>query len=142
MKNAKRDSMSGIWRMNAMMLLVFFTAFLFAPFVVLAEDTNSSLAACCRAHGKHHCSMKMEVLSAAVQGGNEPTFSTPFEKCPYTPSSPTAPHNDTFQPSLRELISAETFVHSAEHPRTESKQRIIFDRSRQKRGPPTRFLSA
>ncbi len=142
MTNAKRDRISSLWRVNAVLLLVVFTAFLLAPFTVLAEDTDSSLAACCRAHGKHHCSMRIQAWSAATQSGNDHAFRTLSEKCPYAPSSQTAQHNNTFQPSLRELISAEIFACSTGHARTENKRHIFFDRSRQKRGPPPPSLSA
>jgi hypothetical protein len=69
-------------RMNAALLL----AVLLSPFLGIwnsySPGGDAILPACCRAHGKHHCSMgRMAQRDSSGSGG--PALSQVSEKCPY-----------------------------------------------------------
>jgi len=66
-------------------------ALLLFPLIALAATpmrvAEISLPACCRAHGKHHCSMDAEAIGAS----RTPAVSRISERCPFQGVSP-APH--------------------------------------------------
>jgi hypothetical protein len=119
-------------RILSVSLLLLFSLPLISPlFAVDAAGTN--LPACCRKDGKHHCMM----VRSESQDGSGLHVSTVRERCPYGPAVPVASHVDFF--SEASVVTA--FAGSVSHPtgivQTEARLRISFDRSRQKRGPPS-----
>lgn len=69
-------------RISAALLLAFFLLPLLALGASLGTVNDAALRACCRAHGKHHCSMgRMAVEGSGSQ--KVPTASTISEKCPF-----------------------------------------------------------
>jgi hypothetical protein len=98
-------------------------------------DQQSSLPACCRRDGKHHCAMmdtsseQNEAPGAGLKGISN--------KCPNYPKTAAV---RTFSKVLLLSASERFFAHIASHPtvqpQVEARQRISFSRSRQKRGPP------
>lgn len=94
---------------------------------------EASLPACCRRAGKHHCEMMAEMTKeASAQRG----FGVIREKCPYMPAALSVIVLPSFKPSTAAAIYAGVQQHASVSPQTEAQQRISFDRSRQKRGPP------
>jgi len=70
-------------RLRAMsgVLLAFFLLPVFAPF--LSSGSESTLPACCRRDGKHHCAMSARLRESVQRASSGPiaTAATPF--CPY-----------------------------------------------------------
>ena len=137
MRQAGRAKTNWVWRTSAALLLAFFTFLVIAPLATNEEIAAASLPACCRIHGKHHCSAQLGSKQKSL-----PEVAYVAERCPYGPASPVFVHGDTYQPSLR----ADSFAEGAADPvlptPSRTKQHRSFDRSLQKRGPPTPFLSA
>lgn len=117
-------------RFLAISLLFLFGLPLVAP---LFGDSvaEASLPACCRRDGKHHC----ELMSTG--GSDSRGAGAVHEKCPYTPAAPAVLVLPSFTPSTAASIFSGITQHPATVAQTEAQLRISFDRSRQKRGPPT-----
>ena len=120
-------------------LLFWATLFpLIAPALSTGAMGQSTLPACCRRGGAHHCAMSAAfraLLQKQLDGTTR--IAAPPEKCPYRPSSLAAAH-----PQTPTLSSSATYVAFALHEpspaaQAECLRRISFDRSRQKRGPPS-----
>jgi hypothetical protein len=110
--------------------MMLFSFLLISP--LLASDAvEASLPACCRRAGKHHC--------VFTDAGSEQGRSIGLiaEKCPYAPGAPAAFHFSIFAPPAGEAVFAGLIGHPAIHAQTAAQYRISFDRSRQKRGPPS-----
>jgi hypothetical protein len=119
-------------------LLAFFGLPFFSPLFALSAKGESSLPACCRRDGKHHCAMHQAVLEQAASAGLG--LQAPIEKCPCYPASLTVFHQAQFGIAPSQVIFAGLISHPTVHAQTESKQRISRIRSRQKRGPPSMLL--
>jgi hypothetical protein len=141
LKKITKDRSSGTVRISAAFLLVFFFALLVAPFITGDEVAGAVLPACCRAHGAHHCSMKLNPSGTVAQGNEEPSFQTISAKCPYSPTTPVTTHTNTLRPNLQEFLFAKVLVYRAGPMQNEVLGIIAFDRARQERGPPALFLS-
>ncbi len=128
-------------RLSATLLLALFTAFLLLPglFAATQPTEDTSLPACCRTHGKHHCSMRQRPLTPA---GNSPVVTQLSERCPYTPAAPVATHGTAVHLAVSAATFAEIASHPAVRPQTEARRRIAQLRSNQKRGPPAPLLLA
>jgi hypothetical protein len=110
--------------------MMLFSFLLISP--LLASDAvEASLPACCRRAGKHHCAF---TDAGSEQGRN---ISLIAEKCPYAPGAPATFHFSIFAPPASDAVFAGLFSHPAIHAQTAAQYRISFDRSRQKRGPPS-----
>jgi hypothetical protein len=105
-----------------------------SPFFAISAKGESSLPACCRRNGKHHCMLTRASGEDAAGAGS--MLQAPLEKCPYYPASPAAFHQSQFGIAPSQIIFAELLSHPAVHAQLESRQRISRSRSRQKRGPP------
>lgn len=101
-------------------------------------DRHSSLPACCRRNGKHHCTMSLGERSQLAQHG--PDFNSSPDKCPYCPGTVAATHADVLAVSLSEGHCDFLVSHPSAVAQTEWKRRISLDRSHQKRGPPATHL--
>jgi hypothetical protein len=125
-------------RCSAMLLLVC----LLLPFAQLAvastQDSEASLPACCRSHGKHKCFVRAsEVRSGQQTASGFRTASTLSEKCPSLPaSSGFSFHSASGLPRFRSLrlLLAETTVSLFD--RTDAFH-SNSQRANQKRGPPS-----
>jgi hypothetical protein len=124
--------------------ILLFWATLF-PMIVPALTTGafgqSMLPACCRRAGAHHCEMSpafralmQRDLDGSTRIGAQP------EPCPYRQRSLAASHLQTLTFGSA-LTQATLSLHEpSAAAQAECLRRISFDRSRQKRGPPS-FLS-
>ena len=128
------------WRLSATMLLGILSAFLALPVLAAArQGTDASLPACCRAHGKHHC---LAARNTSLQESGKPAFRQPATTCPYAPTAPVSVGGKIFHPGWPGFRYAELALRLRSRPHVETGRRTPFDRSQQKRGPPTRSLPA
>ena len=118
----------------AIVITLLFSWLIILP--AIAASPKSNLPACCRKNGKHHCSMNAK---SATQGL---AFAAIGEKCPCCPQS-TKVSQLPFSGShtVRSAVFAGLVSHPASSPQTEAAYRISYDRSRQKRGPPSLILA-
>jgi hypothetical protein len=117
-------------RALALLLLVGFSFPLIAP-LFASGPSEASLPACCRRNGKHHCAMGASALVSS-------RYATVASKCPCYPLTRFAlmlPHG--FAGPARAASLIQTAGPSAVVRDAEAGYRISFDRSRQKRGPPS-----
>ncbi len=120
-------------RLLAISLLMLF-AFPYALPLFANSASDANLPICCRRDGKHHC-------AAMVMGTSQgSSMRTVGEKCPYSVAPPAILLLPSFKLSTAAAIFAGIVRHPAAAPQIEAQRRISFDRSRQKRGPPTQSL--
>lgn len=95
-------------------------------------DSAQALPACCRTHGKHKC---------AMPSGDEPALHAVCSQYPYVPVvSSTAVNPWIVQPASSPLNFAAVISCPVAHAQIEALFRVSFERSRQKRGPPSFLL--
>jgi hypothetical protein len=128
------DSIQVLRRLLSILLLAAFGFPVVSPLFASSTTEGTSLPACCRRDGKHHC---MADRGNLKQHGMQ--FSAPAEKCPYCPSTLAAAHSKLLALPTADAVFASLVSHPAAIAQIESMQRISRDRSRQKRGPPARF---
>jgi hypothetical protein len=101
----------------------------------LFADPESSLPACCRRDGKHHCAM-MDMAGVDQDDGEAYWKSTP-QKCAQFPktgaSSCAAKTGPRRTAKIAHLVSSRPTIAA----QTEALYRISHSRSREKRGPPS-----
>ncbi len=73
--------------------------------------------------------------------GPDTSGATAVQKCPYFPNHLATAHVETFTSSASQAIFAGIVRHPAVCAQTEAGYRSSHDRSKQKRGPPSFFLS-
>jgi hypothetical protein len=102
------------------------------PFV--GADAESNLPACCRRNGAHHCSSMGSMGSVPAEDAALHAFGS---RCGSFPISIGAPAGGAiaFVPQS-EAIRAFFIADRAISIQTEPTSRVLFSRSRQKRGPP------
>jgi hypothetical protein len=115
-------------RFIAIALLLVFAGDTALP--ALLADSESSLPACCRRDGKHHCAM-MEKETAG------PSWRTVTRKCPLFPKSAVAFFTDQAAPPAASHFAGWIASHPVNKAQTEVLYRISHSRTRQKRGPPS-----
>jgi len=112
---------------------------LIAPMLSTGAMAESMLPACCRRDGKHHCMMSAAARAIILGETNDGAVSvgTPPEQCPYRQRSLVAVHLQVFTPAATATHSAFLLHAPSAAAQAECLRRISFDRSRQKRGPPS-----
>jgi hypothetical protein len=126
-------------RTVAIFLLLIFGSFLSAPLLAASSNPSSNLPACCRRNGKHQCMMRMMEDDLGTR-----QVSAPPEKCPLFPHTlpVTRVQNHVIASGVAGAIYAALQSHPACQAQSEAQQRISFDRSRQKRGPPAALVAS
>jgi hypothetical protein len=110
----------------------------FAPALTTGALAQSTLPACCRRGGQHHCEMSPEVRALLMHEDNGSVrIGAKPEQCPYRQRSLTATHLQTLTPGTGPTQAAFSLHEPSPAAQAECLRRISFDRSRQKRGPPT-----
>ncbi|WP_446742837.1 hypothetical protein [Silvibacterium acidisoli] len=124
-------------RLQAIMLLLFFCALQSMPVLGITKDSNGELPACCRRAGKHHCAMQMEAMTKSGLA-----FKSITEKCSCPMHPSVSSQGFTAFVAAKDVFYAGVLSHPACHAQSEAHYRVSFDRSRQKRGPPSNSVSA
>jgi hypothetical protein len=119
-------------RVSASLLALTFVVSLLAP-IVLASP-SSTLPACCRRDGKHHCGMGA-AKSDSHSGAALKAAKVRCAEYPFTGASPILAK--VAPPSSGPAIFASLASHPTVHAQTEARQRVSFTRTCQKRGPPS-----
>ncbi len=120
-------------RCPAILLLLLFGFALIAPAV--PRNAESSLPACCRKGGRHHCEMGAQEMGAPATSGR--TFAAARIKCPFFPNGGAVlPHGDAvafsgFGQGFAGLAAARIMAPDATHIAS-----VFFHRAYPKRGPP------
>jgi hypothetical protein len=116
-------------RALAIALLIVINLLLIAP--AFAATGEAQLPLCCRANGKHKCSM---------QGASGPSFSKIGEKCPFAPAGGlgVSSHVILFHPVRARFASILSQPNAP--AQAETLARISLSRTRQERGPPALLL--
>ena len=128
------DKLCLMRRILSLAMLLVFCFPLIAP--LFASGPETSLPACCRRDGAHHCSMGTAMLG--MQGGTR--WSSLQSKCPNYPKAVTVAGVGHWFLVKPQMQFADVVAHPSARPQTEARYRISFGRSRQKRGPPSSFL--
>jgi hypothetical protein len=102
---------------------------------LLTVDASSSLPACCRRDGTHHCMLGM---SNGDTFGK--TVSRIAPKCPSFPKATARLGSHNWASAPASISSTPVFAHADSGPQTEARYRVSWSRSRQKRGPPVGLL--
>lgn len=97
----------------------------------------AQLPACCRAQGKHRCAMRQVTAHASA---TDPTIYSVCGQFPVQPVSSTAVNPSVFLTKASHPFFAAISSHPVVQEQIEARYRISFERSRQKRGPPS-FLA-
>ena len=123
-----------VQRICAVLLLAILSSSLITP-LLSATTPASTIPACCRKDGKHHCSM------ANMKQQHDEAATAPVKfttgKClqfPNTGAVPIAYNADA--PPAALILYAAIVRHPTAHAQTEAQFRVSFSRSSQKRGPP------
>lgn len=122
-------------RLLSLVLLAAFVLPIVAPALALGQDPDAGLPACCRRHGKHHCAMLMEMMSRAHSGPQIGAVCLCYPQHLVAPV--TGAHLVVFGSSPHSVLFAFACTPAV---RAETHRRIARERSRHKRGPPTRLL--
>jgi hypothetical protein len=120
-------------RALAIILLAGFSFPLIAP-LFASGPSEASLPACCRRNGKHHC-----MMTSAMTGETSSRDRSVAEKCPYSPLAGLAlmlPH--ALAAAHRPIAAAGSAGQAAAVRDALAGYRISADRTRRKRGPPSR----
>ena len=127
--------MEPVRKFLSILLLAFFGLPLMSPLFALGTDVPSSVPACCRRNGAHHCLGGMTEHAGASKQGIQ--IGALAQKCPYLPKAVAATHPNLLAPGTSAAVFAGIVSHPTGIAQSESKRRISCDRSRQKRGPPS-----
>jgi hypothetical protein len=106
---------------------------LLVPAFAIAGE--STIPACCRRSGKHHC------MGRAHSNSTGSSLISIRDKCPCVPQATVATHVEFSTPSNSQAVYAGLVGLPAVSPQTEAGYRVSHFRARQKRGPPAFFLS-
>jgi hypothetical protein len=120
---------------SALLLLLF--AWSTPLLAAVASGSFNNLPACCRRNGKHHCAMDGEAMPVDTTA----VFAAPHARCPFLPKIvlPAAGSAHLFTAPSNGLVYSSIQSHPAVFAQTEAHYRIACDRSRLKRGPPSRL---
>jgi hypothetical protein len=126
-------------RVPAILLVFVFSFSLIAPAVF--SDAESNLPACCRRDGKHHCGMTdREMADMAQTPSSGLAVNALRAKCPFFPSGgAVVPNPQAVLLTASQPARASIDSQIASPAQREAGYRISFNRSHQKRGPPSLF---
>lgn len=120
-------------RIIAIAVLSLFACDLALP--ALLSNPETTLPACCRRDGKHHCAM-MQMLEQQERDAGL-SLRTATRKCPLFPKSTPAFFIDQTTPAREASFAGAIVGHPVNKAQTEVLYRISHSRARQKRGPPS-----
>jgi hypothetical protein len=109
-----------------------------APALTTGALGQTMLPACCRRGGQHHCQMSPEVRALLLHELDGSTrINAQPQQCPYRQRSLAASHLQTLTSGAAATHAAFSLHEPSPSAQAECLRRISFDRSRQKRGPPS-----
>lgn len=124
-------------RIIAILLLLVFGLPLAASALALTGGPESTLAACCRKNGVHHCAETMQPAAAPSSGIHASAIP---QHCPSYPAAVTsAPHRDLTAPTTPATFATTTTL-PAPSLASATRARLALDLSRPQRGPPPNTL--
>lgn len=103
---------------------------------VTSANPESKLPPCCRRDGKHHCSMAMAGNDAMPETGS-PAFKPAKAVCASYPVAKSSPASWAFLTAPAPQFAGPVTTVLQAVAQTEAHYRIAYNRSRQKRGPPS-----
>jgi hypothetical protein len=119
-------------------LLVVFGLPFASSLLALSPTSDANLPACCRRHGKHHCSMSAEQRARLLS--DTPSFTAPPEHCPFAPAHAFLVPGSQFAGAVH-FAASSSFAGLRAQPiayvQPQSTDRAARERSNQERGPPT-----
>ena len=128
------SSMVIMRRVPAIMLVFLFSFSLIGP--ALFVDAESSLPACCRRDGKHHCAMMDRDMAQAPTSGL--AVDALRTKCPFFPDGGAVlPHSGAALLATSQPVGVLIVRQIATPAQAEAGHRLSFNRFHQKRGPPS-----
>ena len=119
-------------RLLAMLLLASFSFTLGGP--ALFATSNSTLPACCRRAGKHHC--VMQAVGSNRQASSRELRVTGNRCSSFPRPASLATHLGSAFSNSPRVLHGMVLNQPDQRSQTETLRRISFSRSRQKRGPP------
>jgi hypothetical protein len=125
-------------RLLSLVLLLAFGLPVVAPALGQTADDASSLPACCRRNGAHHCSMKMQQRQTLQHGRQVVEVSA---KCPCCPGTAASLHHELLAFTDAPTVTSARLTQPARLRQTEAWARIALAGARHKRGPPSVRLS-
>jgi hypothetical protein len=111
----------------------------FVIFTGLLQNSESTLPACCRRDGKHHCAMMDTSGMKNAAGETQMTALPPI--CPFRSQASSIPYVASYLPASSLAHFSGLQSHPAIHAQTFAALRVSETRSHQKRGPPAQFHS-
>ena len=138
---APQISRRGVRRLCALFLLVLFVGPWLLAFATPEAITEASLPACCRAHGKHKCFMRLMGQDGAASTSDQSTVSQVSERCPYNPCFTTTAHSNTLGQPTKEVAAVGLDIGSSAVAVTVWPCSSLSSLANCKRGPPSPVLS-
>lgn len=125
-------------RLLSILLVIFFG---FGPLTAtLQGGDDSSLPACCRRNGAHHCAMADEALARIASESGAPAFSAPSH-CPLYPHAPAVTIAPVHALAARISTPASLLKRPSTPPALHLSMAVSDPGTHSGRGPPA-FLSA
>ncbi len=115
-------------------LLAFFLVPLFIPF--FNSGSESTLPACCRRDGKHHCAMSARLQQSVLSASSEPVIRDVTPPCPYRSRLMMAFVSRVLFVHRASVFSGQGVSHPALSLKTTVRVRLSEIRSNLQRGPP------
>jgi hypothetical protein len=125
-------------RIISITLLLAFSFALISPLLALGSTPESSLPACCRRGGAHHCMLSAEQIAALEHGTH---FTSVRNKCPMFPVASLTAHHEQLAFNHASLLFAAVLSHPAQFQQVLAWARVALEGARHKRGPPSVRLS-
>lgn len=108
---------------------------LLTPLLAVGAAAQSGVPACCRRGGRHHCMLMGGDATVSEDGQHH--VRAPREVCPYQQRALAAGHHERVATSAPPTSMMVALYEPDALAQVECLWRISFDRSRQKRGPPS-----
>ena len=134
-------SRGGIRRLCALILLLLFAGPWLLIFVTPGAIAEASLPACCRAHGRHKCFMRLMDQDGVASTSGQLALSQISERCPYNPSLTTSPHSNSLAQATEDVAAVGFSIASSLVAITAWPGSSLSSLANCKRGPPSPALS-
>lgn len=134
-------SQGGTRRLCALILLLLFAGPWLLIFALPDVIPEASLPACCRAHGKHKCFMRLMGQDDVASTSGQPALSQISERCPYNPSFTAKRQSNSLGQPANDVAAVGFSVASSPVAITAWPFSSLASLANCKRGPPSSALS-